>query len=87
MPEVSPLTDDETLTYLHDCISNKRHPVAVPEVPAYLDAVLADTPLTGGLAPMLGDAHLRVLTVLGFPARPPRACSTPSIISASPTAG
>ena len=33
----------------------------------HLDAVLADQPLTGGLEPMLGDAHLRVLTVVGFP--------------------
>jgi type IV secretion system protein TrbE len=33
----------------------------------YLDAVLADQPLTGGLEPMLGQSHLRVLTVVGFP--------------------
>jgi type IV secretory pathway VirB4 component len=33
----------------------------------YLDGLLADTPLTGGLEPMLGDQHLRTLTVLGFP--------------------
>ena len=33
----------------------------------YLDAVLADQPLTGGLEPMLGNSHLRVLTVVGFP--------------------
>ena len=33
----------------------------------YLDAVLADQPLTGGLEPMLGNAHLSVLTVVGFP--------------------
>ena len=31
MPEVGELTDDETLTYLHSCISTKRHPVATPE--------------------------------------------------------
>jgi type IV secretion system protein VirB4 len=30
--------------------------------------VLVDTPLTGGLEPMLGSAHLRTVTVLGFPA-------------------
>jgi hypothetical protein len=29
--------------------------------------VLADTPLTGGLEPMLGSLHLRTLTILGFP--------------------
>lgn len=67
MPEVAPFSDDETLTYLHSCISVRRHQVVAPEIPAYLDAVLVDTPLSGGLAPMLGDAHLRTLTVLGFP--------------------
>ena len=29
--------------------------------------MLADQPLTGGLEPMLGNSHLRVLTVVGFP--------------------
>jgi len=67
MPEVAPLSDEEMLTYLHDCISTRRHSVAVPEIPTYLDAVLVDTPLTGGLAPMLGNQHLRALTILGFP--------------------
>ncbi|HZX87549.1 MAG TPA: conjugal transfer protein TrbE, partial [Reyranella sp.] len=37
------------------------------EVPMHLDALLADEALTGGLAPMLGARHLRVLTVRGFP--------------------
>ena len=67
MPDVAPLTDGETLTYLHACVSMKRHPIAVPEVPAYLDAVLVDTPVTGGLEPMLGSVHFRTVTLMGFP--------------------
>ena len=67
MPEVEALGDGETLTWLHGRISTTRHPVAVPEMPMHLDAVLVDEPLTGGLEPMLGDRHLRSLTVLGFP--------------------
>ena len=67
MPEVRALDDAETLTFLHGTISTARHPVAVPETPMYLDAVLADSPLTGGLEPRLGDQHLRTLTILGFP--------------------
>lgn len=67
LPEIRALDDAETLTFLHGCISTKRHPVAVPETPMYLDGVLVDTPLTGGLEPMLGDWHLRTLTILGFP--------------------
>lgn len=67
MPKCGWLDDQETLTYLHSTISTKRHRVRVPEIPMYLDALLADQPLTGGLEPMLGTAHLRVLTVVGFP--------------------
>ncbi|HEV2562279.1 MAG TPA: conjugal transfer protein TrbE [Rhizomicrobium sp.] len=67
MPEVHALDDDETLTYLHRTISSNRHAIAVPETPLYLDAILADEPLSGGIEPMLGARHLRTLTVLGFP--------------------
>jgi type IV secretion/conjugal transfer VirB4 family ATPase len=67
MPEIGWLDDEETLSYLHSTISTKRQLVRVPEIPMYLDAVLADQPLIGGLEPMLGNSHLRVLTVVGFP--------------------
>ena len=59
--------DGETLTHLHGTVSLKDHAVAVPAIPAYLDALLADTPFTGGMAPKLGDHHLRSVSVLGLP--------------------
>jgi type IV secretion system protein TrbE len=77
MPEVRALDDAETLTFLHHAVSDRGHPVGVPETPAYLDAILADTPLTGGLEPMLGGLHLRTLTLLGFPSS-----SRPGILDA-----
>ena len=67
MPECAWLDDSETLTYLHSTVSTNRHRVRVPETPIYLDALLADQPLTGGLEPRLGKEHLRILTVIGFP--------------------
>lgn len=67
LPETHILDDAETLTYLHQTISTKSHVVAVPDCPVYLDAILPDTPFLGGMEPMLGDRHLRLLTVLGFP--------------------
>jgi type IV secretion system protein VirB4 len=75
MPECAWLDDEATLTYLHSTVSTKRYRVRVPEIPMYLDALLADRPLTGGLEPMLGSAHLRVLTVVGFPT-----ATTPGIL-------
>ncbi|HWU96428.1 MAG TPA: conjugal transfer protein TrbE [Sphingomonas sp.] len=67
VPEVAWLNDAETLTYLHSTISTKSQHVRVPETPMYLDALLADEPLAGGLEPRLGAHHLRTLTVIAFP--------------------
>ncbi|MGY3539811.1 type IV secretion/conjugal transfer VirB4 family ATPase [Bradyrhizobium sp. USDA 4515] len=75
MPECAWLDDIETLTYLHSTVSTKRYRVRVPETPMYLDALVADQPLTGGLEPQLGEAHLRVLTIVGFPT-----ATTPGIL-------
>lgn len=75
MPECAWLDDRDTLTYLHSTISTRRHRVRVPEIPMYLDALLADQPLTGGLEPMLGSANVRVLTIVGFPG-----ATTPGIL-------
>ena len=75
MPECRWLDDSETLTFLHSTVSTKRHRVRVPETPIYLDALLADQPLTGGLEPRLGDEHLRILTIVGFPT-----ATTPGIL-------
>jgi len=55
MPETEWLDDGETLTYLHSCVSTKRQTVRVPETPMYLDGMLADQDLAGGLEP--GSAH------------------------------
>lgn len=67
MPIAQGLDDEELLSYFHSCISLKRHKVRVPETPMYLDALLPDTPIIGGLDPRIGDQHLRTLTILGFP--------------------
>ncbi|MGU3400481.1 conjugal transfer protein TrbE [Brucellaceae bacterium D45D] len=75
MPECDWLDDQETLTFLHSAISTNRHRVRVPEVPMHLDALLADRPLSGGLEPRLGENHLRILTITGFPT-----ATTPGIL-------
>lgn len=77
MSEMRALGDADTLTYLHRTVSTSHHALGVPATPMYLDGVLADTPLVGGLEPMLGDTHLRTLTVLGFPGH-----SRPGILDA-----
>ena len=60
------LDDEETLTFLHDCVSERPHRVAVPQTPFQLDALLTDTPVVGGMAPRLGAMSLRVISVRSF---------------------
>ncbi len=70
MPYVKPLSDEQLLSYLHSCISDKTTlKVAVPEIPFGLDALLRDTPLIGGLQPQLGRLHLRTVGINAFPGR------------------
>ena len=66
-PTVEYLDDDQTLTYLHSCISTKNHPIRMPETPIFLDYLLPDQVLTGGLQPQLGEAYLKVISINGFP--------------------
>lgn len=72
MAECHELDDEELLTYLHSCISTKSHKIHVPEIPMYLDAILYDSPFTGGLHPVLGTQfdkqYLSIISVIGFPA-------------------
>src|SRR3546814_19603835 len=67
VPECAWLDDSGTLTYLHATVSPKRHRVRVTETPMYLDSLLADQPLPGGLVPLLDAVTLRILQVHGFP--------------------
>lgn len=66
MAEARWLSDAQTLSYLHDCISERPHAVRAPETPFFLDHLLADTPLVGGLAPRLGALELKVISVRAF---------------------
>lgn len=67
MPRVAWLDDAATLSFLHGAVTTTRQRVAVPETPMHLNALLATQSLIGGLEPRLGGAHLRVLTLTGFP--------------------
>jgi len=67
LPEAQPLGDEALLTWLHACVSPSAFPVARPEAPMFLDAGLADAPLTGGVAPRLGAHWLKVVSVRGLP--------------------
>lgn len=61
------MDSDELLTYLHSSLTGLTHQVKMPRVPMYLDAVLGSKDFYTGLAPRIGDKHIRVVTLFGFP--------------------
>jgi type IV secretion system protein VirB4 len=67
LPEAAQLSDSEILTWLHACASTRSHPVHASDTPVFLDAALADDPMTGGLAPRLGDQALKVVSLRSLP--------------------
>ncbi|MBU2116582.1 MAG: conjugal transfer protein TrbE, partial [Alphaproteobacteria bacterium] len=67
LPEAAPLDDQALLTWLHACVSPDPHPIRPPETPMFLDVLLADAPMAGGVAPRLGDQWLKVISVRALP--------------------
>ncbi|MGH6782940.1 MAG: conjugal transfer protein TrbE, partial [Sphingomonadaceae bacterium] len=67
LPQARPLDDAALLTWLHACVSTSSTPIAPPETPVFLDALLCDRDLSGGLAPQLGAEALKVISVRSLP--------------------
>lgn len=61
------MDSDELLTYLHSSLTGLTHQVKMPRVPMYLDSVLGSKDFYTGLAPRIGNKHIRVVTLFGFP--------------------
>lgn len=64
---IRPMGDDELMTYLHTSLTGLNHPVHTPRLPMYLDALLGNKDFYTGLAPRIGNKHIRVVTISGFP--------------------
>lgn len=58
----------ELLEVISYTISGERHPIKLPEVPMYLDYLLAAQDLTGGIVPKIADKYISVIAIDGFPA-------------------
>jgi type IV secretion system protein VirB4 len=65
-PSARWLNDEETLTYLHDCVSERAYRIAVPHTPFHIDSLISDTAVVGGLAPKLGRLDLAILSVRSY---------------------
>ena len=98
LPTGETVVEDETLTYLHNCVSDRWHPVRLPALPIDIDIMLCDRPWHGGWYPYFGTpplvpgapddrTHVRVCSIQATRRRVwPTPCR-PSTTCAFPTAG
>jgi type IV secretion system protein VirB4 len=62
-----PQVHDRLLGYFRRCITGEDHPFALPDIPVYLNEVLAAEDFCGGIEPRIGRKYIRVLALDGFP--------------------
>jgi len=68
---------DDLSGYLHYCATGIRQNVLLPKAGVYLDSVIGSQDFTGGNHPRVGNKHIRVVSIEGFPSE-----SYPGILDA-----
>lgn len=58
---------DDLLAHLSYCCTSEDHPVRLPRIPMYLDALIGGVDFYGGLKPRIGAKHVRTIGITGFP--------------------
>jgi type IV secretion system protein VirB4 len=58
---------DRLLRYLRRCITGQDHPFALPDIPCFLNEVLACDDLRAGIEPQIGRKHINIIALDGFP--------------------
>lgn len=64
--DLRPLNGEETLTYLHSCISDSKHPVKL-DITAFLTAQLADGTFMTGRTPKIGNKYIGIIGIKDLP--------------------
>ena len=59
---------EEILGHINRCITGLNHPINLPSVPMYLDALLGGQDVWAGTTPKVGDKYMIPLALNGFPA-------------------
>src|SRR5438128_645906 len=62
-----PHTHDRLLRYIRRCVTGEDHPFALSTRPIYLNDIIASADFVGGIEPRIGNRHIRVIAIDGFP--------------------
>lgn len=70
-------TFDDLLAWVNYCVTGDDHPIVLPKNPMYIDRIIANKEMHGGVVPKIGDKYVRVVAIDSFPLE-----STPGMLSA-----
>ena len=62
-----PMDRNGFYTYLHTCATGDDHELVAPPAQVPLNYAVADQDVIGGFEPRVGNLHLRILSIEGFP--------------------
>lgn len=61
------LTADALLAHCHGCVTGSYHPLRLLGIPMYVSQAFTGVEIHGGFTPRVGEQHLRVLSIDGYP--------------------
>jgi len=64
---IGPLSNEQTVEYLHSSISLNRHAISFPHTQIFLDRILPDTELINSFPMKLGEYYIPIICVNDFP--------------------
>jgi type IV secretion system protein VirB4 len=68
-PEWEALNDQQTLTYLHRCVSEKEHPIKAQIPEMYIDVLVGDCGIDAGLGLKVAERFVETISIRAFPAQ------------------
>jgi type IV secretion system protein VirB4 len=63
----SPHVHDRLLRYIRRCIAGQDHSFALPDIPCFLNEILACEDFRGGIEPQIGCKQISIISLDGFP--------------------
>jgi type IV secretion system protein TrbE len=61
------VTHDDLLRWLQFCVTGLDHPIALPDNPVHVDALVGGQEIWAGVAPRIGRRFVQVVSIEGFP--------------------
>lgn len=64
---IEKLSNEQLISHIHSCITGLHHGILLSKQPVFLDSILSSQDFISGFYPKIGNHHIRVIGITGFP--------------------